>query len=149
MTGRGRAIAFAAAMLLVVACDERLNPRVVGINRPPIDVPSGDFNLVAVDDLPLPRTDTSGGTIYKLTSGSFSLHGDSTWLFSTMESLSGTNGVFIGNSPANYQGKWTVTDSTIAIQSYGSMKVKGDTLFWRGGPKHSFQDTLKFTLVRK
>ena len=83
-------------------------------------------------------------------SGSFSLHSDSTWLFATVESVSGTNGVFLGSSPANYTGTWTVSDSSINLApSNGRMKIKGDTLFWRGGPKHTFEDTLKFTLVRK
>ena len=151
MSGRASAFTFVALTLAVIACDDRGHSRIAGINRPAIDVASsaGDFNLVAVDDLPLPRSDTNGGTIYTLTAGSFSLHTDSTWLFSTIESLSGTNGVFIGTSPANYSGTWKVVDSSIVIQSYGTMKVKGDSLFWRGGPKHSFQDTLKFTLVRK
>jgi hypothetical protein len=149
MTRRASVLAFAAMLLAVVACDDRLNTRIAGIGRPDIIVPSGDFNLVAVDDLPLPRSDTNGGTVYKLMSGSFSMHADSTWLFSTVEQLSGTNGVVLGNSPANYQGTWKVQDSTIIMPSYGTMKIKGDSLFWRGGPKHGFQDTLKFTLVRK
>jgi hypothetical protein len=150
MTGRGRALAFVALTLAVIGCDDRGNTRIAGINRPPVDVSSGDFNLVAVNDTLLPHKTTNSGTNYTLVSGSFSLHADSTWLFSTVESVSGTNGVFIGTSPANYSGSWRVADSTVTLlPTYGTAKIKGDTIFWRNGPRHSWEDTIRFTLVRK
>jgi hypothetical protein len=144
------------AMLFSVAglsaCDERLNPTRAGIRLPPVDVSSiaGAFDLVGVDGQALPHTTTAGGTNYSLVSGTFALNADSTWLYSSTEVLTGTNGQLIGNSPANYQGKWTVTDSTVNILAgYGFIRMKGDTLFWRGGPRHSWEDSLTFTLVRK
>ena len=98
----------------------------------------------------LPHLTTFGGTNYSLVSGTFALNADSTWLYSSVEVLSGTNGQTIGSSPANYTGKWTVTDSTINILTkYGFIRFKGDTLFWKGGPRHSWEDSLTFTLVRK
>ena len=133
-----------------VACDNRLDPRYGGIGRQPITAPTGDYELRAVDGQPLPHVATNSGTNYALTSGSFSLRADSTWLFTTMEAVSSTGGAFIGNSPANYQGSWTVTDTTINLRTgYGTARVKGDTIFWRGGPRHTWEDTLEFTLVRK
>jgi hypothetical protein len=134
------------------ACDERLNPTRAGIRLPAVDVTSkaGAFNLVAVDGQALPHTTTAGGTNYSLVTGTFALNADSTWLYSSTEVLTGTNGEPIGNSPANYNGRWTVTDSTINILTgYGFVSMKGDTLFWRGGPRHNWEDSLTFTLVRK
>lgn len=140
------------AVVGVAACDERFNPTRAGIRLPPVDVSSrvGTFDLVAVDGKALPHTTTSSATNYSLVSGSFALNADSTWLYSSTEVQSGTNGETIGTTSANYTGKWTVTDSTInLLTGYGFMRIKGDTLFWRGGPRHTWEDSLTFTLVRK
>jgi hypothetical protein len=144
-----RLIPFVAVLASVTACDDRLDPISGGIRRPPSVVEAGDFQVVAVNDTLLPHTATNSGVNYTLVSGTFQLHADSTWLFSTVESLTGTNGQVIGNSPANYTGTWGVLESTIVLQSHGTATVKGDTIFWRGGPKHTFEDSIKYTMVRK
>ena len=143
-------LVFLAAAACLSACDDRLNPTAGGIRRPPATAPTGDYVAVAVNDTLLPHPTTNGGVIYSLLSGTFSLNTDSTWQAHTVESLTGTNGVFVGTSPANYVGTWRVTDSTVnVLPTYGSITVKGDTLFWRGGPKHTWEDSIKVTLVRK
>ena len=143
-------VAITAAVAALTACESRLDPLTGRTPVPPITAPVGNYDLTAVDDEPMPHNTTNSGVVYSLVSGTFSLRSDSTWLFSTMEVLTGTNGAPIGNSPANYQGTWRVTDTTIVLAtSRGTIRVKGDTLFWRGGPKHTWEDTLKFTLVRR
>ena len=143
-------MAVMAMVASLSACDDRFGPRVGRTPVPAITAPTGTFDLREVDDEPMPHNTTNSGVVYSLVVGTFSLRADSTWLFSTTEVLTGTNGQAIGSSPANYQGTWTVTDTTIVLAtSSGTMKVKGDTLFWRGGPKHTWEDTLTFTLVRK
>ena len=153
MKRASRPIAGLIALALVVACESRLAPGVGTIGSPPIDVKAtdfGDMGLVAVNDTALPRSTTSGGVVYTLISGTFSLHADSTWLASTLESLSSTDGEFIGTSPANYTGTWRVTDTTITLlPTYGTAVIRGDTIFWRNGPRHTWEDSIKFTLVRK
>ena len=137
------------AVATLAACDSRLDPLTGRTPIPPITAPTGAYDLREVDEEPLPHN-TTGGVVYSLVTGSFSLNTDSTWLFSTTEVVTSTNGTLIGPSLANYQGRWSTTDTTIVLAtSRGSIKVKGDTLFWRGGPKHSWEDTLTFTLVRK
>jgi len=136
------------------ACDARQFPTYGGIGRPPIDVVSlaGTFDLKQVDGVNLPHLTSFGGTNYSLVSGTLQFHADSTWLFTTSEVVTGANGQTIGTSPANYTGTWTVTttDSTINMRpSYGFMKSKGDTMFWKGGPRHSWEDSLTFTLVKR
>ena len=139
-----------AAATTLAACDSRLDPHQGRTPIPPITAPTGNYDLVEVDDEPLPHNTTNSGVVYSLVSATFSLRTDSTWAASTMEVLSGTNGQTIGNSPANYTGRWTVTDTTINLAtSSGSLRVKGDTLFWTGAPKHTWEDSLKFTLVKK
>ena len=144
-----RLLPFVIALAAVSACDDRLDPIIGGIRRPPALIDTGTFQLVAVNDTLLPHHATNSGVVYSLISGTFQLHGDSTWLFSTVETLTGTNGQFIGNSPANYTGTWGVVDSTIVLSANGTAKVKSDTIVWRGGPKHTFEDSIKFSLVRK
>ncbi|MEO5569265.1 MAG: hypothetical protein ABIR92_12280 [Gemmatimonadaceae bacterium] len=69
--------------------------------------------------------------------------------YSSTSVLGGTNGRVIGTSPANYNGKWTVTDSTINIlTARGFIRIKADTLIWKGGPRQSWEDSLTFTLIR-
>jgi hypothetical protein len=139
-----------AGAVAIAACETRQDPLSGRTPVPPITAPTGNYDLVAVDDVPMPHNTTNSGVVYSLVSGTFSLRSDSTWLFSTMEVLTGTNGQPIGNSPANYQGTWRVTDTTIVVAtSRGTIRIKGDTLFWRGGPKHTWEDTLKFALVRQ
>jgi hypothetical protein len=135
----------------VAACDARLDPLTGRTPQPPIVVPTGDYSLVAVNDSALPHATTNSGVVYSLVSATLSLHTDSTWLASTLESLSSTNGQFIGNSPANYEGTWRVDDTTIVLSpsKYGTLAIKGDTVFWRNGPRHGWEDSIHFTLVVK
>jgi hypothetical protein len=53
-------------------------------------------------------------------------------------------------SPANYTGKWSVTDSTISLVSpaTGSIRIKGDSLIWTGPPKQTWEEVLRFTLSK-
>ena len=139
-----------AGIVVLAGCDNRLEPRFGRTPVPPITAPTGNYDLREVDDEPLPHNTTNSGVVYSLVTGTFSLRTDSTWLFSATEVLTGTNGQAIGSSPANYQGRWSVTDTTIELAtSSGFIRVKGDTLFWRGGPKHTWEDSLTFTLVKK
>jgi hypothetical protein len=135
----------------VAACDQRLNPVQVGVRPPPVTAPTGAFDLVAVNDTPMPHITSQGNVNYVVVSGTFNLNNDSTWLLSTVDQQSDKNtGVVYGTSPANYIGTWSVKDSTINMSpDRGSMKMKGDSLFWAGAPKRSWEDTLRFTLVRK
>jgi hypothetical protein len=146
-----RALIVLLAASGVAACDSRLDPLSGRTPRPPITAPSGTFDLREVDDEPLPHETTNGGTTYSLVAATFSLNTDSTWLFSTTEVLTSNNtGQVIGTSPANYQGTWRVSDTTInLLPNYGRVTVKGDSLFWRGGPKHSWEPELKFTLLKR
>lgn len=149
---RAHLLGIAVAIAALSACDARQFPTLGGIAKPPVDVSplAGFYDLKQVDGANLPHRTTQGGTVYDLVAGSFELHADSTWLFSTTEVLSGTNGQTIGTSPANYTGKWTVTDSTInVLTGRGFIKWKRDTLFWKGGPRHSWEDSLTYTLVRR
>ena len=153
MKRASRLLAICGAVAVVSACENRLDPLIGTIGRPPITISAADYgnvSLVAVNDTLLPRSTTNSGTVYTLVSATLRLHADSTWIFSTLESLSGTNGQFIGTSPANYTGTWRVTDTTIAmLPNYGKATIKGDTVFWRNGPRHTWEDTIRFTLVRK
>lgn len=147
-----RLTAFIVALAAIIACEGRVDSLTGYIGKPPLSIQAAEYNLVAVNDTLLPRSTTNSGTVYTIVSGSFSIHADSTWFFSTLESLSGTNGQFISTSPANYTGKWTVTDTTINLlptATYGKAIMKGDTVFWRNGPRHAWEDSIKFTLVRK
>jgi hypothetical protein len=145
-------LTLAAATVVLAACDSRIN-RVTGISgRPPeILVPTGDYDLRVVDDAAMPHITSQSGVTYSLVSGTFRLHADSTWIYSSVEVLTNTsNGNPISTSPANYQGTWTVKSDTVKLSTpYGWIRMKGDTLFWRGGPRHTWEDTLKFTLVKK
>ena len=145
-------LALAVATVALGACDSRIN-RVTGISGNPqtVTVPTGDFDLRAVDDAAMPHVTSQNGVTYSLVSGTFRLHADSTFIYSSVEVLTNTaNGNPISTSPANYQGKWTVKSDTLKLTSpYGWMRMKGDTLFWRGGPRHTWEDTLEFTLVKK
>ena len=140
-----------AAVAVLAGCDDRFGPRRTGITPvPPVTAPTGNYDLREVDGEALPHNTTNSGVVYSLVTGTFSLRTDSTWLYSSMEVLTGTNGQTIGSSPANYQGKWSVTDTTIVLATAsGTIRIKGDTLFWKGGPKHTWEDSLTFTLVKK
>jgi hypothetical protein len=144
---------FLVCLAIVAACEGRLEPGIGTIGSPPITITAADFGnlgLVEVNDTTLPRSTSNSGVVYTLVSGSFSLHADSTWLASTLESLSAPNGTFIGTSPANYTGTWRVHDTTLTLlPNYGTAVIKGDTIFWRNGPRHTWEDSIKFTLVRK
>jgi hypothetical protein len=138
------------ALAAVAACDGRVDHLTGYVGQPPLSIQAAEFTLVAVNDTQLPRSTTNNGTVYTTVSGSFSIHADSTWFFSTLESLSGTNGQFIGTSPTNNNGQWTVTDTTITLlPTSGKAVMKGDTIFWRNGPRHTWEDSIKLTLVRK
>jgi hypothetical protein len=151
MTRAHRLSAFLVALAAVTACEARIDAPTGYVGQPPLSIQAADYNLVAVNDTQLPRSTTNSGTVYTMVSGSFSLHADSTWFFSTLETLSAaSNGQFISTSPASYQGKWTVTDTTIHFETArGTGRLKGDTLIWRNGPRHTWEDSIKFTLVRK
>ena len=145
-----RTAALLAATIGVAACEERLNPTIVRTPVPPITAPTGEYTLRAVDGVPLPHDTKQSGTTYSLVSGTFALGTDSSWIYSSVEVVSAANGDVIGTSPANYQGTWRIPDTTITLTpARGWVRVKGDTLFWRGGPRHTWEDSLTFTLVRK
>src|SRR3954470_16768180 len=145
-----RLAAFLIALAAVAACEGRINAPTGYVGQPPLSIQAADYSLVAVNDTQLPRSTTNSGTVYTMVSGSFSLHADSTWFFTTLESLSGTNGQFISTTPSSYQGTWNVTDTTVHFQAArGTGRIRGDTLFWRNGPRHTWEDSIKFTLVRK
>ena len=138
------------AVVALTACDERFNPTQGRTPVPPISAPTGSYDLRAVNGEPLPHTATQSGTNYNIVSGTFDLIADSSWGYSSFETVTSTNGTFIGNSPSNINGTWRVSDTTITLNpSRGLLRVKGDTLFWIGAPKHSWEDSLTFTLVRK
>ena len=143
----------AASTLAVAACEARIDGITGTIGRkPPITAPTGSYDVVAVNDTALPHATSQPGTsvTWTLVTGTFGLQADSSWLFSALETKTGTNGVFLGNVPANYTGTWRVSDTTITLlPANGTMVTRGDTLFWRGGPKHDWEDSIKFTLVRK
>ena len=143
---------FVVALAFVTACESRLAPGIGTIGQPPLVIKATDYGnmgMVAVNDTILPRSTTNAGVVYSMLSGTFSLHADSTWLASTLESLSGSNGQFIGTSPANYTGTWTVKDTVMVLTGYGTAIVKGDTIFWFKGPRHGWEDSIKYTLVKK
>jgi hypothetical protein len=143
-------IAVTAGVAILAACDTRQDPLIGRTPVPALEAPTGNYDLRAVDGEPLPHDAVNSGVVYSLVAGTFLLSADSNWHFSTVEVLAGTNGQPIGSSPANYEGRWSATDTTIVLKtSSGTIKVKGDTLFWRGGPKHTWEDTLTFTLVKK
>ena len=153
MKRASRLILGVVAVAAVAACENRLDPLIGTIGAPPIVITAanyGNVGLTAVNDTALPRSTSNSGTVYTLVSATLRLHADSTWIFSTLESLSGSNGQFIGTSPANYSGTWRVSDTTITmLPNYGTATIKGDTVFWRNGPRHTWEDTIRFTLVRR
>jgi hypothetical protein len=153
MTRASRLIAFVASVAVVAACGEsRLAPGIGTIGQPPVVIKAADFGsmmMVQVNDTLLPRGTTNSGVVYSMISGTFSLHTDSTWLASTLESLSSTNGQFIGTSPANYNGTWSVKDTMLVLSGYGTARIKGDTIFWFKGPHHGWEDSIKYTFVKK
>ncbi|HET9424479.1 MAG TPA: hypothetical protein VFO55_03835 [Gemmatimonadaceae bacterium] len=149
--GRPFAMAAALAMLaLTTACETRLDPKIGGIRPPAIKAPTGPYDLVEVNDAALPHTTTQNNTTYALLSGTFALNADSTWLYSSVTQQPGPNGTVL-TSQGNYIGRWTVTDSTINLvqPASGTIKVKGDSLFWTGGPRYSWEAPLVYTLVRR
>ena len=145
-----------AATVALAACDNRINPLTGVSGRPPaVTVLAGNFDLRAVDQVELPHATPDGvpnGLTHSLVSGTFQLHDDSSWIYSSVEATTVTNtgNPFGAPSLANYQGTWSVKSDTIKLSStYGWIRMKGDTLFWRGGPRHTWEDTLTFTLVKK
>ena len=115
--------AFLVALAFVTACESRLAPGIGTIGQPPVVIKAaeyGNMGMVAVNDTILPRSTTNSGVVYSMIGGTFSLHADSTWLASTLESLSASNGQFIGTSPANYTGTWTVKDTVVVLPGYGT-----------------------------
>ena len=140
------------ALALVAACEERLSPRFGGIGQPPITVPTGQYVVVEVNDQPLPYAETEDDTTSSLASGTLRLDADSSWQFSTVEVLSlDSTGTVIRTSPAQFTGgTWAVTSTTVNMRpNRGTITVKGDSLFWIGGPEHDWDDIVKYTLVRK
>lgn len=135
----------------VAACEQRANPVTAVTRPPPVTAPTGQYSLVAVNDTPMPHVTSQGTVNYIVLSGNFTLGDDSTWALSTVDQQADKNtGVVYGTSPASYIGTWTVKDSTILLApNKGSMKMKSDTIFWTGAPKHNWEDTLRFTLVKK
>jgi hypothetical protein len=82
--------------------------------------------------------------------GTFDLASDSTCFYHSVNSL-GSKGVIFATSRANVSGRWTATDTTLELvqPAAGTLRVKGDTLFWRNAPKNSWEPALTFTLVRQ
>lgn len=153
MTRALRLTACIAAVAAVAACGEsRLAPGIGTINQPPVIIDAaslGNTEMVAVNDTLLPRATTNGGVVYSMISGTFSLNPDSTWAGSTLESLSGTNGQFIETRPINRNGTWKVQDSTVVLSGFGTVRVRGDTIFWFNGPRHPWEDSVKYTFVKQ
>lgn len=150
MTRVRRLTAALVALVAVSACEERLNPTMGRTPVPPVTAPTGEYTLREVNGEPLPHTARQSATNYNLVSGSFNLIADSSWGFSAFETVTAANGDLIGSGPSNINGTWRVTDTTIALlPSRGLMRIKGDTLFWVGAPKHSWEDSLTFTLLRR
>jgi hypothetical protein len=152
MTRASRITGFLASLALTAACESRLAPGIGTINQPPVVINAaeyGNMGMIAVNDTLLPRSTTNGGVVYTMISGTFSLHADSTWAGSTLESLSGSNGQFIGTNPNNYNGTWSVKDSTVVLPGRGTVLVKGDTIFWFKGPRHIWEDSIKYTFLKK
>jgi hypothetical protein len=147
-----RCVTVTAVVVAAVACDARFDPGRAVIPEPTILVPSTAFGLYAlrlVDDTPLPHVTTRSSTSYTLTSGTLNFKGDSTWLYSSVTQQPGPNGTTL-TSPANYIGRWTVSDTAIEFSAppQGSRTLKGDTVIWIGGPRFSWEPPLRFTLVR-
>jgi hypothetical protein len=134
----------------IVACDQRALPTRASIRVPPITAPTGDYLLRSVDSKPLPHVTSAGGTVYRLMAGSLEIHSDSTWLFHTNTHVTASDGTFLQTSPANYTGRWTANDTVIVLTNpeSGTIRVKGDTLFWTGGPRHSWESPLVFALTK-
>jgi hypothetical protein len=152
MTRASRIPAFVVALALVAACESRLAPGIGTIGQPPVVIKAADYGnmgMIAVNDSLLPRSTSNAGVVYTMISGTFSLHADSTWAGSTLESLSGADGQFIGTNPNNYNGTWSVKDSTVMLSGYGTAFVKGDTIFWFKGPRHIWEDSIKYTYLKK
>jgi hypothetical protein len=153
MTRASRITAFLASLALVAAaCESRLAPGIGTINQPPVVINAaeyGNMGMIAVNDTLLPRSTTNAGVVYTMISGTFSLHADSTWAASTLESLSSTDGTFIGTHPNNYNGTWSVKDSTVVLSGRGTALVKGDTIFWFNGPRRIWEDSIKYTILKK
>jgi hypothetical protein len=149
MTRASRLGAFLLACIAVAACETRLDPLTGRTPAPPITVTFGKYSLVAVNDTELPHPTTNSGVVYTLVNATLTLGSGGSWEASTLESLSGTNGQFIGTSPANYTGTWTYDDTTIALSpdKYGTVTIKGDTVFWRNGPHHTWEDSIRFAMV--
>jgi hypothetical protein len=146
-----RALTGLALVLTAVGCDQRLLPTAGGIKAPIIDVPTGGaFQLRAVNNGVLPHVTVGGGSEYRLVSGSFQLNADSTWHFHSNTLVFSESGQPLGASPANYTGRWVTTDSTIELvtPASGSVVIKGDTLYWTGGPKYPWELPLRFALTK-
>src|SRR4051812_49321855 len=75
------------AVATISACDGRDFPTFGSIGQPAVNIlaDTGIYDLKQVDSVNLPHVTTQAGTVYSLVSGTFQLHGDSTWLFSTLE----------------------------------------------------------------
>jgi hypothetical protein len=138
------------AIAAVTACDERSNPTLAHTHVPALTAPTGRYVLEAVNDTVLPHSTSFAGTTYLLVSGTFDLVSDSTWFYHSVNSQA-SNGVIFATSPANLTGRWTATDTTLELvqPAAGTLRVKGDTLFWSNAPKNSWEPALTFTLVRQ
>jgi len=138
--------AFLACIALAAACDGRIDGLTGTTGNPPINE-FGNMGMVAVNDTVLPRSTTNSGVVYSMLSGTFSLKSDSTWLASTVERVS-SNGV-IDTTASNYSGTWRATGSLLTLPGFGTARIKGDTIFWFKGPRHSWEDSIKYTFVKK
>jgi hypothetical protein len=145
-----RSLSLLIALAALVACDERTNPTLAHTPVPALVAPTGHYVLTAVNDTLLPHTTTFAGTTYLVTSGTFDLSTDSTWFYHSVNSQA-SNGVIYGTSPASQGGRWTATDSTIELvqPTAGTLRVKGDTLFWSNAPKFQWESPLTFTMVKQ
>ena len=86
--------------------------------------------------------------VYDAKTGTFSLKTDSTWLASTLERVS-SNGT-IDTTATTYSGTWRATGTLLTLQpAFGTARIKGDTIFWYKGPRHAWEDSIKYTFVKK
>lgn len=145
-----RALLLVASVVGISACETRLDFTSASIRRPAITAPIGTYQLRSVDDAPLPHSTTGFGTVYTLVTGSFDLGKDSTWAYHSVTAVTAPDGTPLGTSPANYGGRWTATDTTIELlaPASGSIKIRGDTLYWIGGPKFDWEQPLKFGMTK-
>ena len=139
--------AFLASVAGGAACDGRIDGLTGTTGSPPINE-FANMGMLAVNDTLLPRSTANAGVVYSMISGTFSLKTDSTWLASTLERVS-SNGT-VDTTATTYSGTWRATGTLLTLQpGFGTARIKGDTIFWYKGPRHGWEDSIKYTFVKK